>query len=183
MPCSEIRFRSKLMVFSRVFICRALAKSRAPTSPIRFPVMSKVCRLWFEPRAFITLLISDLSLQSDKLSLVTDDSSDVISPTMLSITELKYLALTLVIFLLAFKLKRDLFLAKPCITPAISASKLFSLRSRRDKHFTVPIQFSKTLAPCTERLLFDKFSSTLVVASLQAKPNKRFLRASGGILQ
>ena len=106
----------------------------------------------------------------DKLSLVTDDSSDVISPTMLSITELKYLALTLVIFLLAFKLKRDLFLAKPCITPAISASKLFSLRSRRDKHFTVPIQFSKTLAPCTERLLFDKFSSTLVVASLQAKP-------------
>ena len=52
------------MVFSRVFICRALAKSRAPTSPIRFPVMSKVCRLWFEPRAFITLLISDLSLQS-----------------------------------------------------------------------------------------------------------------------
>ena len=106
----------------------------------------------------------------DKLSLVTDDSSDVISPTMLSITELKYLALTLVIFLLAFKLKRDLFLAKPCITPAISASKLFSLRSRRDKHFTVPIQFSKTLAPCTDRLLFDKFSSTLVVASLQAKP-------------
>ena len=106
----------------------------------------------------------------DKLSLVTDDSSDVMSPTMLSITELKYLTLTLVIFLLAFKLKSDLFLAKPCITPAISASKLFSLRSRRDKHFTVPIQFSKTLAPCTDRLLFDKFSSTLVVASLQAKP-------------
>ena len=51
----------------------------------------------------------------DKLSLVTDDSSDVISPTMLSITELKYLAFTLVIFLLAFKLKSDLFLAKPCI--------------------------------------------------------------------
>ena len=37
----------------------------------RFPVMSKVCRLWSEPRAFITLLISDLSLQSKKKILKT----------------------------------------------------------------------------------------------------------------
>merc|ERR1719225_352992 len=123
----------------------------------------------------MTLFISDLSLQSDKLSLLTEDSSEVTSPTILSITELKYFTLTFVIFLLTFKLKIDLFLAKPCITPAISASKLFSLRSKRDKHFTVPIQFSKTLAPCTDKLLFDKFNSTLVVASLQANPNKRFL--------
>ena len=170
--CNEMPFRSRLIVRNLVLIWRAFARSLAPTSPIWFPLMSKVWRLWFDPKALMTLLISDFNLQSDKLSLLTEASSEVMRPTMDSMTDPMYLALTLVMFLLAFKDMRLLFLERPCITPAISASKLFSLRSSLDKHLTVPMQFSRTLAPFAPRLLLLRFSSTFVVDSLQANPVK-----------
>ena len=68
-------FLSRLMIFSLVLICRALARSLAPTSPIRLPEMSRCCRHWLLPRALMTLLISVRSLQSDKFSFWMEDSS------------------------------------------------------------------------------------------------------------
>ena len=158
------------MVLSRVLICRALAKSLAPTSPMALPLISKVWRLWLDPKALMTLLISLFSLHSDKFNLLIEDSSLVINPTKLSMTLLWYLALMFVMFLLTFKLSKDRFLANPCITPDISASKLFSLRSKRVKHLTVPMQFSRTLAPLAPKLLLLKFNSTFISDSLTAKP-------------
>ena len=133
------------MLLILVLICKALASSLAPPSPMAFPLeskissesvshgraeknggagylMSMVCKHWLLPKALIRLYRSDFNRESGSIKLCKTQSSSWTNCTTDSMTQEMCLAFMFVKFLPMWRCFTDLFLLTAVTTDAKSTS-------------------------------------------------------------